>query len=203
MHFVYLSLIPEFDFHDSESYIKSSPLSQKLSENLRAEDVETVSVIQRSSFKRKSSVNNIDYYFIPDEFEPTLRWWQEPEEVFQFLSKINPNIIVVRGLDLPLQFRWLRRITGEKIIILGEHTGETIWANRNLWLQQFGLRVVDGFIFKNLKKSYPWTKASVILKKQPVLEIDLHSNDPEKTAKSIVEFYNLLLTTKITDSSKK
>jgi len=203
MHFAYLSLIPEFDFHDSESYIKSSPLSQKLSDNLRTEHVKTLSVVQRSPFNKKSSVNNIDYYFIPDEFEPILLWWQEPEPVFQLISKIKPDVIVVRGLDLPLQFRWLRRMTGDKIIIIGEHTGETIWANRNLWLQQFGLRVVDGFIFKNLKKSHPWTKASVILEKQSILEIDLHSKDPEKTAQSLVEFYNHLLTTKNTKTSKK
>jgi hypothetical protein len=203
MHFAYLSLIPEFDFVDSESYIKSSPLSQKLSENLRAEHVDTISVVQRSLFKKKSSVNDVDYYFITDEFDPILRWWQEPEQAFQLLFEINPEVIVIRSLDLPLQFRWLRRIIGENVIIIGEHTGEEIWASRNLWLQQFGLRVADGFLFNNLKKSHPWTKASVILEKQPIIEIDLNSNDPQKTAQSVVNFYNNLLTTKNTEVTNK
>ena len=122
----------------------------------------------------------------------TLRWWQEPVEVFEHISEMQPDIIQVRGLDLPLQFRWLRRVVGNKIKIIGEHTGETIWASRNLWLQQFGLRVVDSFIFKNMKDVIAWTKASVILDKQPITEIKFSTKNPEAGAKSLLKFYNTL-----------
>lgn len=198
MKIAYLKLLPDGNFKDPEAYIESMYLPDKLLQELRTTHLLTINVVQRITFNSTKNVNNISYYFVTDEFAPLLRWWQEPVPVLQLLSKIEPDIIHVSGLNLPLQFRWLRRIIGDGIIIIGEHTGESIWANRNLWLQQFGLRVVDGFIFNNMKDAHPWTKASVILEKQPIAEIATSSKDITETAKLLMNFYTELRTTKNT-----
>ena len=196
MHVLYLCLEPDPAYRDPETYINSSQLHSGLFSNLIRDHSAAVSVVLRTPHNKSLQTDNIDYTFIKDELESILRWWQEPEKVFQHIHDLNPDIIILRGLNLPLQFRWLRRIVGENTVIIGEHTGEDTWANRNLWLQQFGLRVVDGFIFKKVSESHPWTKASVILETQPITEIDLHSKDHQNTAKSLINFLNQLLTMK-------
>ena len=196
MKIAYLKLLPDGNFMDPEAYINSMYLPDKLLQELRTTHLLTINVVQRITFNSTKNVNNISYYFVTDEFAPSLRWWQEPVTILKRLSKFQPNIIQVRGLDLPLQFRWMRRVVGDKIKIIGEHTGETIWANRNLWLQQFGLRVVDGFIFDRLKDAREWTKTSVILENQPIAEIPLRTKDSSVTAKLLLNFYDELLTTK-------
>lgn len=193
MHIAYLNLIPDTNLDDPEAYFNSSHLPHKLYEELSNGLRESISVVQRATFDATTTVEEVSYYFVSDEFPPSLRWWQEPVPTFELLSEIQPDIIHMSGLNLPLQFRWLRRMVGDKIKIVGEHTGESIWASRNLWIQQFGFRVVDGFIFKNMKDAQSWTKASVILERQPIAEIALSSKNFEAIANSLLKFYSNLL----------
>lgn len=190
MNIVYLSFLLDKNPREVEAFSKSSSLPHPLLAELSKNSKDNIHVVQRATFKSTKKVKNIEYHFIKDEFEPKLLWWQEPVAVIEHISAIKPDLIIVHGLNLPLQFRWLRRQVGDRVKIIGEHTGETIWANRNLWLQQFGLRVVDGFIFKTINDSFEWTKASVILERQPIAEISLFSKNPEATSKSLLKFYN-------------
>ena len=192
MHVAYLNFIPDSDSSEVESYLKESHLPLNLYQDIRNTYSIDLSIIQRALFSTSTIVDDISYYFISDEFKSELRWWQEPESTLQAVAKSNPDIIHVIGLDLPLQFRWLRRIIGEKVIIIGEHTGKTFWAQRNLWLQQFGLRVVDGFIFKNISDAQAWIKASVILERQPFITIPSLNKNIKDSAKSLIKFYNEL-----------
>jgi hypothetical protein len=192
MHLAYLNLVPGSDLPDPESYHKSSIFPQQFLLELKKTQATDISIVQRTSFDIIKTIDDISYHFITDEFKSELRWWQEPESIFQVLADIHPDLIHVNGLDLPLQFRWLRRIVGDNVKIVGEHTGKTFWAQRNLWLQQFGLRVVDGFIFKSLEEAQAWIKASVILDKQPVIEIPSLTKNPKEAAKSLIEFYKEL-----------
>jgi len=202
MHFIYLNLISDINSHDPETLIKSSHLPHPLFIELSKNPKISLRIVQRATFNASKNFENVTYNFLKDEFDPTLLWWQEPITVIEHISKLKPDVILVRGLNLPLQFRWLRREVGKKIIIIGEHTGEPFWASRNLWLQQFGLRVVDGFIFQDLKKAHSWTKASVILDKQPIVKLLLSSKDTKATRKSLINFYETLLTTRDTKSTK-
>jgi hypothetical protein len=196
MHVVYLNLLSDETSQNPDIFFNSSPIPHTLYNELTKGIPEVVTVVQRAIFNATIILENVSYHFVKDEFEPSLRWWQEPVTVLERLSEVQSDIIQVRGLDLPLQFRWMRRVVGDKIKIIGEHTGETIWANRNLWLQQFGLRVVDGFVFNRLKDAREWIKASVILENQPISEIPFHSKDPRIAAKLLLNFYDELITTK-------
>ena len=202
MHFIYLNFISDKNSHDPESFIKSSPLPHPLFIELSKNHRYSLRIVQRAIFNAKKIYENVAYNFLKDEFDPSLRWWQDPVAVIKHVSKLKPDVVLVRGLNLPLQYRWLRREVGEKIKIIGEHTDEKIWANRNLWLQQFGLRVVDGFIFKDLKTARSWTKASVILDKQPIAEIALSSKDTKTTSQAVINFCEELRTTEEAKASE-
>jgi len=137
---------------------------------LKKQGFRSVDVIQRAGFNDTQIGDTVTYHFIKDDLPAQLRWWQEPESTFEFLGSRLFDILQVDGFDLPLHFRWIRRAVGKATVLTGVHTGEEMWPSRNLWLQQFGLRAVDGFIFEELKDAYPWQKASVILRRQPVFE---------------------------------
>ena len=193
MNLVYLNMLIESEFKDMESYTHSSQLPQTVLGKLQDSHSFNISVVQRATFNKNIELDGVSFNFIKDEFPGNLRWWQEPESIIQSIADIETDIIYVRGLNLPLQFRWLRRIVGGDIVIIGEHTGEDFWAQRNLWLQQFGLRVVDGFIFQNLDVAKLWKKTSLVLENQPVIEITSFSENPENTAEMLVKFFNQLV----------
>ena len=73
---------------------------------------------------------------------------------------------------------------------MGQHCGEDIWIQRNLWLQQSALRVIDGFVFPNRTDADPWLKCAAILEYQPIFEIRNLKNN-------ITEIYKNLLKKKL------
>lgn len=157
-------------FGSSDDYLAQFSVRHEFYTLLKKHGFRSVDIIQRAAFASTQIEDTVTYHFIKDNLPARLRWWQEPESTFEFLGSRLFDILQVDGFDLPLHFRWIRRAVGKATVITGVHTGEKIWPSRNLWLQQFGLRVVDGFIFEELKDAYPWQKASVILRRQPVFE---------------------------------
>jgi hypothetical protein len=149
-----------------------------------------ISHLQRAQFQKIVTLQDIDYYFIKDRLPGQLRWWQEPGQVFDQAEKLNPDIIEISGLNLPLQFRLLRRQIGPQVLIIGQHCGEDFWPNQRIWLQQFGLRVADGFIFSDEKVYKAWLKASVVLKKQAFLILGATHRHSNKNIQLIYDFYS-------------
>ena len=188
--YLYFSYDPEIRHH--EDYLNSDPRPHLVHKQLKQDSDLDITVVQRSAFESTHVVDGVKYYFITDEFSNILRWWQEPKSSIAVIKKLNLDILQVAGLNLPLQFRWLRRQIGHNITIIGQHTGETIWANRKIWLQQFGLRVVDGFIFANESDKYSWIKAAVILPRQTIYIIPYQHNDLRKTVRALLKIYSTM-----------
>jgi hypothetical protein len=196
MDVAYIYLHSQKSLHNSSAYFKRDHQQHTLYTCLKQCGISSIRVVQRAIFDKTINHNGIGYYFVTDEFQPLLRWWQEPVSAIEILAELKPQIIHVYGLDLPLFFRWLRRRVGEETIIMGQHMGEDIWANRNLWLQQFGLRPVDGFIFHHKDEERLWTRASVILSKQPIFEIARSPGKVDIKANQLKTIYNEMLTRK-------
>ena len=168
MHLAFLFLEKSERSAHAADFVEKNSSRHSFYLDLKNHPVEKVSHIQRAVSGQSTTIDQIDYSFVSDTYARKLRWWQEPVEALELLTEKKPNIVLVSGLALPLNFRWLRRLIGNDVKIIGCHGGESIWPSRNLWLQQFGLRVVDAFIFHDREESRPWTKASVILARQPI-----------------------------------
>ncbi len=149
-----------------------------------------ISLVQRSKKNLANTDGKLKEHYLKDEFGVNLLWWQNPELVNEFVGSLNPDIVHILGLNLPLHFRWIKHYVPENTKLLGEHTGENLWPQNNLWLQQFGLRVVDGFIFSSKKVAEPWIKCAAILKKQPVFDATVNSDSYSKNLCKI--FLNLM-----------
>ncbi len=193
MHLALLYLDGRDNFTTPTKYLKlQENRHQHFTHLLQQPDI-SICIVQRASFEETYSRDNITYYFVRDEYQSTLRWWQEPASSFELLADIKPDLIQIAGFNLPLNFRWLRRIIGESIKIIGTHTGEDIWANRNIWLQQFGLRVVDGFIFQKKADTEPWIRTSVILPRQPIFILDAYGGETQKEEEKLRDIYREIL----------
>jgi hypothetical protein len=156
---------------------------------------DTFAEIDKNTFKNKniktsiiqrSDTNSIEgnKHYIKDEFDQSLRWWQNPEILNDYIAGLKPDIVYIFGLNLPLHFRWLKHHINSDVIIIAQHCGEELWLQRNLWLQQFGLRVVNGFVFASQNDAIPWIKCAAILESQPVFELEIFINEIEDIYKN-------------------
>ena len=136
-------------------------------------------IIGRGDVGDKIQTNNITIILHQDDLPIQLSWWQEPEDLFRHIAEFNPDIIHVMGLDLPLHYRWLRKQVGKAPYILGQYTGEQIWPNIRIWMQQFGLRTANGFLFDDELAADLWLKRAAILPRQDLFKIKNLHRDPE------------------------
>jgi hypothetical protein len=190
MHVVYIQYHYDTEIKKPEDYFENNKGKVQFYTDIHQAGIERVSIIQRAPFSQKIDYNDIHYYFIKDEYRAKLRWYEKPVKVHTTAAAIEPDIIHVYGLHLPIHYRWLRKTAGKNVLILGQHTGENIWLQRILWLQQFGLRVVDGFIFQNEDEGKPYLKAAVVLPKQAIYKIAGIDRNTKKAATQLVKIYN-------------
>ena len=173
MHAVFVHLFP-IDKTDNAVY-----------QNLASQEIE-ISILQRSNSFSKSGI----FYSIKDEFDLELKWWQNSDILNNYIGQLNPDMVYIFGLNLPLHFRWLKHHISQNTILIGQHCSENTWIQRNLWLQQSALRVVDGFVFKSKKDANPWLNCAAILESQTIFEVDDFRNN-------ILNIYNTLLNNKM------
>ena len=134
--------------------------------------IDRLNIVCRAAVNADHRIQNINIYMRRDELPAVLKWHQRPDGIFKLLQTLNPDIIHAFSLGLPLHFRWLRRMFGDDVRLIGHHTGEHRWIQMRLWLQQFGLRVVDGFVFPCRNDAQEWIKAAVILPVQMLVSLD-------------------------------
>jgi hypothetical protein len=147
-----------------------------------------IELVSRAGFDGKDLSGGIQYHFINDYLAPRLRWWEEPEKLFQATALLRPNLVHIIGLEGPLDPRRLRRYLNPECIIVAEHHGEEQWIQRHLWLQQFGLRAADAFVFGDESAISHWKKSALVLERQPVLL--LNPVQPDDHAGLLKEFYS-------------
>jgi hypothetical protein len=151
-------------------------------------------VIQRASKNAQISKDNITTLYVKDSYGPNLRWCDNPEDLNQKIADLKPDIVHMFNLALPLHFRWLKNYLSNGTKLIGHHTGERIWVQLRLFLQQFGLRAADAFIFENIDEAKPFLKASVILPHQPIFEIPNSKTPLAPAIQTLTSCYDLILT---------
>lgn len=151
-------------------------------------------IIQRATKNYQTKKDKITRFYVKDSFDSNLRWCDNPEDLNQIIGDLKPDVVHMFNLAMPLHFRWLRNHLSNGTKLIGHHTGERIWVQLRLFLQQFGLRAADAFIFDNLDNAQPFLKASVILPHQPIFEISNGKIPLEPAIQALTKCYDLILT---------
>ena len=197
MHVIYINYHYNPKTKSTEDFFEYHKDKIEFYSHITQSGIDKVTIIQRAPFSNKTVLSNINCYFIKDEFNPEIRWCDKPVKVHTTAAALEPDVVHMYSLDLPIHYRWLRKTVGYRTLILGQHTGEKKWLQRTLWLQQFGLRVVNGFIFEKRRDANPWHKAAVILTKQPVYPIAGINKNSKKAAEQLVKIYHKIIAHKI------
>jgi hypothetical protein len=142
--------------------------------------IDVMNLVCRAAITSDHHQNGVNIYLREDDLPPLLRWHQRPEIIFKLLQDLDSDIIHAFSLGLPLHFRWLRKLLGPEVGLVAHHTGERHWIQMRLWMQQFGLRVVNGFVFHHDKDAQDWRKAALVLPAQPVVSLDNGHRLPER-----------------------
>jgi len=134
--------------------------------------IESLNIVCRAGFNADHQHKNANIYLRQDDLPPVLGWHQRPDLIFDLLHELDSDIIHAFSLGLPLHFRWLRKLLGPDVYLIAHHTGERHWIQMKLWMQQFGLRVVNGFVFHHREDAQPWLKSAIILPAQTVISLE-------------------------------
>jgi hypothetical protein len=170
--------------------IRNNEKFTRFYERVAAYSERKLTIIRRADVNDIIHLKNVKVILRRDQFQSQLSWWQEPEDLFNYIATRNAEIIHVTGLDLPLHFRWLRKHVGVSPYILGQFTGEHIWPNIRIWMQQFGLRSADGFLFEDDHAADLWLKRAVVLPRQNIYKIKNLYRNPKSLAQVYLKILN-------------
>jgi glycosyltransferase involved in cell wall biosynthesis len=137
-----------------------------------------VTVVQRFWRDEHFSVDGVEYFFIKDQYEPWLNFWQIPYRVFRILHNISKHnkgdsrgIIHINGLMFPLQSLHLRWKIPDTYRIVMQHHAEKPMRGLKKIVQRWGLAVSDGFLFSAKELAQPWFDYRIIRGKNMVYQV--------------------------------
>ncbi|MBV7327647.1 glycosyltransferase family 4 protein [Chloroflexi bacterium TSY] len=129
-----------------------------------------VTVLHRFDQNAIVERNNVRYYFVKDQYDSILDWWQVPWRLLRQVRTIcveslkqGQNAIVhFHGLLFPLQIKILRMLLPQHLPIVVQHHAETPWPMPKRVIQSWGVRNLDGFFFTNQELAQPWLSAGIL-----------------------------------------
>lgn len=134
-----------------------------------------VSVVQR--FHRDAQIvrNGVEYIFRQDgnEGAPRSRLW--PSRLHHAVRDLQPDVVHVNGLNVPLQTWLLRRVLPRSASLVvqdhgggGPHsTGDRFW----LAARRTAMRAVDAFFFTAAVQADDWRRVNLIASNQRVYQV--------------------------------
>jgi len=97
---------------------------------------------------------NIDYRFHHIGKRDTLF----PFKLARHIKSLQPDIILVQGLHVPVQTIVLRKILGKTIKVIAQNHAEKPMPGIRKWLQQMADKCVDAYLFASHELGEAWVK---------------------------------------------
>lgn len=114
-----------------------------------------VSVLQRFTVDGTVVRHGIAYRTVGDRLRPHPALWQLPGRLHRVARSLAPDLIHVNGLLFPLQLRALARAVPGAALV-AQHHAESPFGGWLGWLQRWGLRAADGFLFVTEEQARAW-----------------------------------------------
>jgi glycosyltransferase involved in cell wall biosynthesis len=105
-----------------------------------------------SSFKK----NNVQYFFVKDSYNKSIRSWQLPFRLFRKIASLQPDIVHLHHLSLSMQTFTLRSFLNKKTaIVVQHHGGGTPKGKKKAIHDQFN-SIADSFFFTTIEQGKEW-----------------------------------------------
>jgi len=184
MKIVLLSYYYEGDLKDGEALIDRYHTLSGWAGGLHREGAD-VTVIHRFHTSQTLEREGVRYQFISDRYGPRLRPWQIPRDVHRQVRAVQPSLIHIHGLFFALQARSLRKTLSETPAIVIQHHAEMPCQGMRGWIQQFGLKNADAFLFASREIGQIWADRGIIAAMEkvfPVMEGSTHFKRRDRRA---------------------
>jgi len=163
MKIVSLSYARTTGFHDPESWLQRVKPYGLVLEALAKKH--SVISIEQIEYEGQHSINGVEYYFIH------VKNLRIPSTLHQLVKKINPEVVIVHGLNHPLQMIQLRKALGKNIKLLAQSHAEKIPTGWRKWIQRSADRYVDAYLFTSLDMATKWLDKKLIAQKEKIKEV--------------------------------
>ncbi|HVT84723.1 MAG TPA: glycosyltransferase family 4 protein [Chitinophagaceae bacterium] len=125
--------------------------------------------------------NGVEYHFLPSK----KRKPRFPIQFHREIKKLQPDVVVVMGLQYPLQIMQLRRSLNKKIKIVARHHADTPPIGIKRKLQQMSDNCIDAYLFTTDWHAGQWIEAGIIRNKNKIHEVFEASTDFSRQNKNL------------------
>lgn len=152
-------------YKDPEAWLKRISFSVGVMEGMAS--YAEVSAFYHIHFKGDLIRNNVKYYFTQ------LGRWQLiiPMQFHSFVKKLNPDVVIVHGLNSPWQVLLLRWTLGNKVKIIAQHHAERPLKDFRQYLQRWADRYIHAYLFASNDLGKLWTEKKQIRNAKKIKEI--------------------------------
>jgi glycosyltransferase involved in cell wall biosynthesis len=94
-----------------------------------------------------------------------------PRTLIRYVKNLNPDIVLIQGLHLPMQVIMLRRALGKKVRFIAQNHAEKPADGLKRILQKLADRRIDAYLFASHDLGADWIKQDIIASPQKIHEV--------------------------------
>jgi len=168
MRVVQVSFHLDAQQRDAESLLRAWPTLSAVAKAASRAGVD-VSVVQAAHRTETIVRDGVRYHFVGD----TAR---RPEQVFERVASLSPEVIHVQGLNSPRAIRPLARATANVPILIQDH-GSVVPTGWRAKAWRLALAPIAAVTFTSREQAEPWKTSKVLRADLPVFEVLESSTD--------------------------
>ncbi len=148
MRFVSFSYVSSNEFKEPVSWLKRIDPHLRVLEALAVHH--EVHSIEQIDYEGKLEKNGVHYHFVGPRMQ------KFPISLHRLIKQIQPDVIIVHGLNFPLQVIQLRQYVGKRPKILLQAHADQLPSGWKKWAQKISDRFVNGYLFTSIEQARPW-----------------------------------------------
>jgi glycosyltransferase involved in cell wall biosynthesis len=149
--------IPEY--HQPDAWLHRIEGYKEIMETLAATN--EVRSIEQISYEGIYQFNGVEYHFKRFPYKPRLARFF-PWRQHRYMSRLQPDVVIVHGLHFALHVIQLRFKLGWKVKIIVQHHAERPGERMLKWLQWMASHFVDAYMFTAREIGLEWVRAGNI-----------------------------------------
>lgn len=123
--------------------------------------------LKRINFTGDLVYKNIDHRFHNIGKKDTLF----PYKLARHIKGLQPDVVLVQGLHVPIQTIILRMILGKKVKIIAQNHAEKPLQGIKKWLQRMADKCIDAYLFASHELGAAWVKNGNIASAEKIHEV--------------------------------
>jgi len=184
MKFVFAGYVRSPEFNRPEDWINRIHAYLGVLESLSKNN--TVISIEQINYKGDHIQNGVQYHFM--DFGRSKLYF--PWKLHRFIKRLEPGIILIHGIDFPLQVIQLRLKMGAKVKIIVQSHGNQTPKGYKRFLQRISDKCIDAYFFTSKQMGETWLSERLISHEKKIHEVMVGSSVFNPVKKEIARSKN-------------